>query len=190
MYWYIDFLERTIGAERAAPVGGTKDDKAEIIESSIIRVCALWETLVENDLIDCLNLDSTKLSKYLQLDLPDHLNKDLCEAILLGTTYLDFKKVGNIKGFAKNILPPYINPFRLIEGPTEKKIDEAYTMRNYISHYSSKAKRGLCRMYQNSYNIRRFREPGDFLLSYGGNRLNPYITAFLDASEQMRGIIS
>jgi hypothetical protein len=62
-------------------------------------------------------------------------------------------------------------------------------MRNYLSHYSSNARRALHRMYNKSYNLNKFREPGDFLFSYSGKRLFQYIKAFLDASAQMRGII-
>jgi hypothetical protein len=188
MDWYIDFLARTLEAQR---VIRTKVDKTEILESSIIRICALWEAFVEDELIDCLNLDSSKFSEYLKLDLPKHLSRSLCEAILIGSRYLDFKSVGDIKGFANKVLPDDVNPFRLIKtNPTAKRIDEVYVMRNYLSHYSSKAKRALRQMYKKSYNLERFREPGDFLLSYAGNRLVPYIEAFLDASKQMRGIIT
>ena len=186
MAWYINFLIRTL---RAEGVIGTREDKIEIVESSIIRICALWEAFVEGELIDCLNLDSTKLSEDLKLDLPKHLSRSLCEAILIGRGYLDFKSVGDIKGFASKILPDDVNPFRLIKTPTAKKIDELCVMRNYLSHYSSKAKRALRQMYKKSYRLERFREPGDFLLSRGGGRLIPYIEALLDASQQMRGII-
>lgn len=186
--WYIDFLSRTIGAQR---VIRTKADKVELVEALMLRICALWEAFVEAELIDCLNLDCTKFSEYLKLDLPKHMSRTMCEAVLLGDRYLDFRNVGETKNFAKKALCDDNNPFHLLANSTAKKIDELYVMRNYLSHYSSKSKRALRQMYKSSHNLNKFREPGNFLLAWdkGGFRLVPYIQAFLDASEQMRRII-
>ena len=186
MEWYKDFLQRVLRAQR---VLGSRDDKLEIIESSLIRICALWEAFIEGEMIDCLNIDCKKCSEYLQLELPRHLTRNLCEAVLLGTTYLDFKSVGDIKGFAKKVYPDVVNPFNKIHPATSKKIDEVYVMRNYLSHYSSKSRRALKQVYEGKYGLIKFRQPGDFLFSYAGRRLFGYIDAFLDASKQMRAII-
>jgi hypothetical protein len=187
MDWYIDFLTRMLGAKRVV----NYDDKLEILESLVIRLCALWEAFIEGEMIDCLNIDCSKYKEELQLELPEHPTKDVCEAILVGAGYLDFKNVGDIKGFAKNVLPDDVNPFRLIkENPTGKRIDELYIMRNYLSHYSKKSRRTLMKMYQrNPWRLKNFRQPGDFLIAYRGRRLIQYIEALLYASEQMRGII-
>ena len=187
MDWHIEFLTRTLGAKH---IIRTKADKVEVVESSVIRICALWEAFVEEELIDCLNIDSTRFSEYLGLGLPKNLSRNLCEAILIGHRYLDFKSVGDIKGLAKKLLPDHANPFQLIKSSTAKRIDEAYLMRNYLSHYSSKSKRALRQMYKKSYNLNRFRKPGDFLLSVEGQRLVRYVKAFWDASKQMRRIIT
>ena len=189
MQWYIDFLARTIGAQR---VIRTKEDKTEIVEAFILRICAIWEAFVEAQLINCVNLDCSKLAEHLRLDLQKHMSRATCEAVLIGDRYLDFRSVADIKNFAKKVLCGDNNPFKLIPNSTAKKIDEVYVMRNYLSHYSGKSKRVLRQMYENSYKLKNFREPGDFLLAWdkGEFRLVPYIKAFLDASEQMRGVIS
>jgi hypothetical protein len=186
MDWYIDFLIRMLRAKRVVQYY----DKLEILESLVIRLCAIWEVFVGDEMIACLNIDSSKCKEELQLRLPKHLSKDLCEAILVGHGYMDFKSVGDIKSFARKVLPDDVNPFNFIRtNPTAKRIDELYIMRNYLSHYSSKSRRTLHKMYQDSWDLKKFREPGDFLLAYSGKRLVQYIGAFLDASEQMRRII-
>ena len=137
-----------------------------------------------------MNINCSKYREELQLKLPEHPSKDLCEAILVGPGYLDFKNVGDIKGFAKKVLPDDINPFKLIKNnPTGKRINELYIMRNYLSHYSRKSRRALQKMYQDSWGLKKFRQPGDFLISYSGKRLFEYIAAFLNASKQMRRLI-
>jgi len=185
MAWLTYYLGRMITARRVVRA----TDKIEIVESSIIRICALWEAFVEEELIDCLNLDCSKFSEQLKLDLPKHLNRSLCEAILIGHRYLDFKSVDDIKSLARKFLADDVNPFRLIKAPTAKKIDEVYTIRNYLSHYGGHARRRLQRMYNESYHLKKFRQPGDFLLSYQGKRLVAYIDAFLAASKQMRSLL-
>ena len=71
----------------------------------------------------------------------------------------------------------------------DDKIEILESLRNYLSHYSGKSRRQLHKMYQDSWQLRKFREPGDFLMAYSGKRLVRYIQTFLDASEQMRVII-
>lgn len=186
MGWYIEFLTRMLAAKRVV----NYDDKLEILESLVIRLCAIWEAFIEGEMIDCLNIDCSKYAEELQLQLPKHPTKDLCEAILVGAGYLDFKNVDDIKGFARKVVPDDINPFRLIKNnPTGKRINELYVMRNYLSHYSRKSRRALMKMYQSSWGLKNFRQPGDFLIAYSGKRLIQYIDALLEASEQMRGVI-
>lgn len=185
MDWYIDFLTRMLGAKRVVQY----DDKLEIIESLVVRICAIWESFVEDEMIDCLNIDCSKCKEELQLKLPKHMSKDLCEAILVGTGYMNFRNVDDIRRLAKQTLPDNVNPFKLIRAnPTAKRINEFYTMRNYLSHYSSKSRRALQKMYWDSWRLKNFRQPGEFLLAYSGKRLIQYIDAFLNASKQMRGI--
>ena len=187
MDWYKKFLGRMLGAKRVVKY----DDKLEILESLVIRLCALWEAFVEDELIDCLNIDCcSKYREELQLELPEHPTKDLCEAILVGPGYLDFKSVGDIRSRAGKILPDDVNPFKLIRSATAKRIDELYVMRNFLSHYSGKSRRALMKMYQNPpWELKNFCQPGNFLIAYNGKRLIQYIGALLDASEQMRAII-
>jgi len=167
-----------------------EEDFFEILESLVIRLCAVWEAFIEGEMIDCLNIDCSKYKEELQLKLPEHPSKDLCEAILIGSRYLDFKNVDDIKGFAKRILPKEVNPFKLIKPATARRINELYVMRNFLSHYSRKSRRALQRMYQDVWHLKKFRQPGDFLSSYSGKRLFHYIDALLDAAKQMRKIIS
>lgn len=66
-----------------------------------------------------------------------------------GVGYLDFKNVSHLKSFAKKILVPDNDPFKEIcQKPTGDKIDEFYTMRNYLAHYSYAATRKLESVYK------------------------------------------
>jgi hypothetical protein len=183
---YADLLVRLLHAQR---VVSSTADKREIAEAVLLRICAHWEAFVDEQLIDCVNLDSSALATHIGLDLPKHLNKNMCEAILMRDGYLDFRSVGNIKGFARKVLVPKYNPFDKISNPTADKIDQVYKLRNYISHRSWASQRALMSMYSSKYKMRRFLEPGQFLLGYEAEKLAAYVEAFVDASNDMAKII-
>ena len=144
-----DFLNRV--KEPKLVIKGLLDkyDPYEITESSIVRICAIWESFVEEELVDCLNLDCSKFSEYLRLDLPKDMNKNMCSAILLGDRYLDFG-IDNIKHRADQVLCDVNNPFKLIDKKTCDKIKEVYIIRNYLSHLSRKSQWALRQMYEKS----------------------------------------
>ncbi|MEJ2336702.1 MAG: hypothetical protein P8Y26_13885, partial [Gemmatimonadales bacterium] len=115
-------------------------------------------------LVDCVNVDHSKLTEFLGVTIPRHPTRNLCEAILFGGRYLDFRSFGELKGFSNKILPAASNPFLVVEKANSGKIDEAYKLRNYVAHYSGAARRSLDRMYKRVYKLDRFVEPGRFLL--------------------------
>lgn len=178
-------LKRLMNAKRVV----RRQDKREIAEATSLKLCAYWESFVDHELLDCVNVNSTKLQQHLDVKLPRNLNRGLCRAILFGDEYLDFQSIGALKGYAKKILPDKVNPFRRIDAATAKKIDELFRVRNYLSHYSFAAKRSLTRMYKKNYKMKRFREPGNFLLAHNAKRILAYSAALSKASHLMARII-
>jgi hypothetical protein len=106
--------------------------------------------------------------------------------VLFGGSYKDFRSFGDLKGFSKKVLPDDSNPFLVITAAHTTKIDEVFKIRNYLAHYSAAARRALDRMYETSYDMQRFQEPGRFLLANNGRRLWAYFSAFAGASADMR----
>ena len=180
---YRSFMERIVDARR---VIRNSQEKRDLAESVLLRVCANWESFVDEHLVDCVNRDHSQLSDFLGVKIPDHPSKDLCHALLFGDSYRDFRSFGELKGFSKKILPEESNPFLEVKDTSTKRIDEVYQIRNYISHYSSRAKRSLMSMYRKKYELDRFCEPGHFLLAYDATRLWTYFEAFQNASKNMQ----
>jgi hypothetical protein len=125
--------------------------------------------------------------------LRKHLPRNQCEAMILGMGYLDFRDVSDIKGKAKNILVSQYNPFAIIKNPALKRMNEFYCIRNYIAHYSTPAERSLWKIYENTYKMRRFHEPGHFLMAWDKRtkqtRFDNYLNAFLDSAIEMEGFL-
>jgi hypothetical protein len=180
---YRSFLNRIVDAQR---VIREAQEKRDLAESVLLRVCANWESFVDEHLVDCVNRDHSRLSDFLGVSIPSNPSKDLCHALLFGDSYRDFRSFGDLKGFSKKVLPPESNPFLVVKATSFNRIDEVYRIRNYISHYSTRSKRSLMAMYREKYNYDRFLEPGQFLLAYKAKRLWAYFDAFQKASQDMR----
>jgi hypothetical protein len=180
---YRGFMERVIAAEQLI---STTQEKRDIAESVLLRLCAQWEKFVDEHLVDCANRDASMLSKHFEVTIPRNPSWDLCHALIIGAGYTDFRSFGDLKGYAKKLLPDGSNPFLHVSAPHAKKIDEVFRIRNYLSHYSASARKSLMHMYQTQYEMERFLEPGQFVLAYNAKRLWAYFDAFQGASDNMQ----
>lgn len=179
---YRAFVDKIINAQR---VISTAEEKRDIAESVLLRLCACWERFIDEHLVDCVNRDHTKLGQHFAVTIPDNPSWDLCHALIIGASYRDFRSLGDLKGYSKKILPDDSNPFLQISRAHARKIDEVYTIRNYLSHYSAASRRALMNVYKNEYEMNNFLEPGQFVLAYNAKRLWAYFDAFERASAEM-----
>lgn len=168
---YRAFMDKIFNAQR---VISTPEEKRDIAESVLLRLCANWERFVDEHLVDCVNRDHTQLSKHFSVSLPENPSWNLCHALIIGSSYKDFRSFGDLKGFSKKILPEDSNPFLQVSPNHTKKIDEVYTIRNYLSHYSAASSRALMHVYKSEYDMQRLLEPGQFMLAYNAQRLWAY----------------
>jgi len=183
--WYGDFLKKINDAKRIIT---NKYQKAETTEAFVLRIAARWENLCIDDIITSLNLDSSVYATTLNLKLRKHLTRDECKAMLYGHRYVDFKSVGDIKNFGKSYLNPSYNPFSGIQKKESDRIDEFYTIRNFLAHYSAFSKRSYNKLMINKYHYKKIPEPGYFLNSItkdGYFRWSDYLVSFQKASDDM-----
>lgn len=178
-----------VKVQEAKQVVKSLREKREVFEAYVFKICANWEIFSEVLLIDCLNKDTTRYREFTGFKIPINISRETCKAIILGTGYLDFKSVSDLKRQARQVLVSQYNPFKEILGPNGEKIDEFFTIRNYLAHYSDAAKRSLEKIYRDRYSLRSFREPGEFLLAKDREerlpRMGVYIDNFIDTAEIM-----
>ena len=180
---YREFLERVI---KAKSVIRTRQEKRDIAESVLLRLCANWERFLEEHLIDCVNVNPSELDKFLGVSIPAHPSKNLCAALIFSDKYRSFASFDELKGFSRKLLPDDSNPFLAVTRNQIKHINEVYKIRNYLSHYSSKSRRLLQNMYSKEYRLNSFLQPGHFLLAHNAKRLWNYFKAFEGASNKMK----
>jgi hypothetical protein len=186
--WWSTFLTEVLDSNTLVTHAA---ERHEILDTSVLRLSALWEMLVHRDLVSCVNRDSSALAKSLGLRLPKHLSRDLCEGVLFGTRYLDFRSVRELQQFAKRHLTTRANLFTHIPPGASQHIDSFFIIRNLVSHYSSFAERSYVRMLKTEYGFERSRAPGDFLMARENKpgrprRIFRFIDAFRSASHSMR----
>lgn len=186
MLWDIFLLEKI---ERAKHTVKYRDEKRSIFEAFVLRICANWEILVEDLFIDCFSKDTSMFRSFTGFKIDRHINRETCKAIILGTQYFDFKSIDDLKKQAKQTIIPQCNPFKGIPKLNGSKIDEFFKIRNYLAHYSDAARRSLDKVYKRQYGLRRFVEPGAFLLARDKkenlSRMGVYINNFTDTANLM-----
>lgn len=181
---YRKFMEKVIDAQGVVV---SAQEKRNIAESILIRLCANWESFVDEHLVDCVNRDHRRLSEFFGVSIPLNPSWDLCHALIFGDTYKDFRSVDDLRRFTNKILPKNSNPFLSISKEHIADIDEVYAIRNYLSHYSSTSRRKVQeKIYKNKYRMNRFLEPGQFILAHGAKRLWKYFDSFVGASDDMK----
>jgi hypothetical protein len=186
MTWDIDLL---VKIERAKHIVKSRNEKRAIFEAFVFRICANWEILVEDLFIDCFSKDTSMFRNFTGFKIDKHLSRETCKAIILGTHYVDFKSIDDLKKQASRAIMPQCNPFKEIPNLNGSKIDEFFTIRNYLAHYSDAARRSLAKIYKEQYGLRRFIMPGQFLLTRDKKsdfpRMAIYINNFTDTADLM-----
>lgn len=186
LFWYKDFLNKI--ANTKSKILKTKEKK-EIFEGIVVKITAIWEVLAEDLLTDCLTFDTTRYAETKGMRLPKRPNRSLCHSLITGHGYFNFKNTENLKSTARKILVDKYNPFNKITKRQCKKIDDFYTLRQYIAHLSNTSKQNLLKTYKNRYHLKRFREPGYFLLSRDKEtnqiRFFNYIDIFFEIADDM-----
>ena len=152
----------------------TEDEIALVEEAFLVKHLAEWETFLHNIIVYCVAIDTSQLSKYLDLDLPKKLSFENATAVVHGLNYLSLTSSSELKGLAKKIITEQNNPFDQFQPKWLNHIDEVYALRNYVAHKSRKSKTNLMKMYANRHHIKEFISPGSFLSKKEKNELGEY----------------
>ncbi len=161
-------------------------EKTLLLESLILRTCALWESFLENELVICAYSDQSKIKGVMNILQRGKLPKDLIRALIFSDRYRDLHDIQRIKSVFKRFTSDSFNPTSKISSTQTTKITFIYSMRNYLSHYSIFSRRALQERLIKNYQVIKFIEPGKFLLSNNGERFNDLISHFKFASINMR----
>jgi hypothetical protein len=165
-------------------------EKEMLLESLLLRACALWESFIEREIIFLTSLDPSQLIKKFCLPVKRSLNIKLIRAIIFSDSFRDFHDLDRSMTFFREVISSRFNLFREITGDQKSKIIFAYKIRNYLAHYSEFSKMMLFNAYKKPpYKYKMFLEPGRFLLKQKGVNFERLLNNFKIVSIQMRRLI-
>jgi len=159
-----------------------------LVDAFMLKLCALWESFLEKEIVLCVSLDPRNLIATMELNKSKHLDIKLIRAILFSDKYMSFQDINRLIAFTKEVIVDRYNPFLRIHKEQKTKIHFTYSIRNYLSHYSTFSKKKLLSEYKKVYGYRKFLEPSRFLLKNKGKYFEDLADNFKLASVFMRKI--
>lgn len=113
---------------------------------AIIRLYRDFENFVLNCLVALINNDSATLSDKTGVGFPRHMNVSVCEYLVVGTGYFDFKARDGLIAKLKQFLPGDHWLVRVVKGQLyTQALGQLCALRNFAAHDSSVSKKAALR---------------------------------------------
>lgn len=121
-------------------------DEHEIwcFDFAIIRLCREFENFMLHCLIGLINNDSSTLSSKTGIEFPQHMKVEICEYLVRGDGYFDFRGRSGLIKKIKQFVPSdpehwFLEIVRKCE--YKKSLDQLIALRNFAAHNSPHAKK-------------------------------------------------
>lgn len=140
------FLEQTdeikIFLEQDNLSGLTDKHVTWVHDYAIIRLYREFEDMILNCLIAAINNDTEVLSIQTDIDFPKHLSDEVCEFIIVGNGYFDFRGRDGLIQKLKKFLPDDHYLVMLVKKPSYKdSLEQLSALRNFAAHDSKPSKK-------------------------------------------------
>ncbi|MBT4905374.1 MAG: hypothetical protein HON62_00700, partial [Rhodospirillaceae bacterium] len=111
-------------------------------EYAIIRLYREFEDLMLNCLVAGINNDTSVLAATTNIDFPKHLTDEVCEYIVIGNGYFDFRgRDGLIRTLKKYVPATHYLVVSVKETKYREALDRLSALRNFAAHDSAVSKR-------------------------------------------------
>lgn len=111
-------------------------------EYAVIRLYREFEQMMLAALVGSINNDSATISQSTGVVFPKHLTDEVCEYLVLGGGYFDFKgRSGLIKKLKRYVPEGHYVLDAVRQGRYKEPIDLLTALRNFAAHESSQSKR-------------------------------------------------
>jgi hypothetical protein len=136
----VDELDQYCAAVQGA--GLTKQQVTWAVEVSLIKLSASFEQMVLDALVGAINNDTSTLSTRTGVAFPKHLTDEVCEYIVVGSGYFDFRGRGGLIQVLRDFLPDSHYLLASVKKAAYKKpIEQLIALRNFAAHESPVSKR-------------------------------------------------
>lgn len=111
---------------------------------AIISLYREFEQMMVSAIVGAINNDSTTISQSTGVEFPKHLTDEVCEYLVLGGGYFDFKGRDGLIKILKKYVP---DNHYLVTSVKKQKYKDALekltALRNFAAHDSSQSKRAV-----------------------------------------------
>ncbi len=115
---------------------------AWLYDYAIIRAYRVFETLVLQALVGAINNDTRTLSSHVGITFPRHMTDEVCEYLVVGNGFFDFKGRDGLIANLKRFVPAGHYLVTIIKDPKYRgTLDRLCALRNFAAHGSHSAKK-------------------------------------------------
>jgi len=131
-----------------------------------------FERLMLNCIVAAMNNDTSHLSKLKGFDFPKHLTDEVCEYMVTGDGYFDFRgKSGLIKTLKKYLPDDHYLITTIKHKRYTESLDMLSALRNYAAHESPQSKQKALDVTKQT----RIGGAGSYLKANGGRRFGEIV---------------
>ncbi len=113
-----------------------------IYDAAVIRLYANFERMILGMLTGAINNDTAHISAKTNVQFPQHLTDEVCEYIITGGSYFDFRGRSGLINKIKEYVPDDHYLVRAIKDQAHREsLDQLYALRNYAAHGSKVSKK-------------------------------------------------
>jgi hypothetical protein len=110
-------------------------------EYAIIRLYREFEKLMLEALTGAINNDTKTISQTTGIEFPEHLTDELCEYLITGSGYFDFKGRSGLIKLIRRYVPDDHYLVSVVKNCRyTKPVEQLSALRNYAAHDSSRSK--------------------------------------------------
>ena len=121
--------------------GQSKDHVSLIHDYAVIRLYRSFEVLMLDALVGAVNNDTSTISSRTGIRFPKHLTDEVCEYLLVGDGFFDFRGRDGLIRILKEFVPDDHYLVDVVKQPKYKSpLEHLSALRNFASHGSRIAK--------------------------------------------------
>lgn len=131
---------------QSCSAGQSKEHQSWLYEYAVIRLYRHFEALILDALVGAINNDTAVASERLGFKFPKHLSDEVCQFLIIGDGYFDFKGRDGLIATLKRFLPykapgtPHYLIAIAIKPGYKDPLEQLSALRNFAAHASTKSK--------------------------------------------------
>jgi hypothetical protein len=124
---------------------GQSDEHISLLHNyAVILLYREFEAMMLDALVGAVNNDTETIAKATGIDFPKHLTDEVCEFLITGTGYFDFKGRDGLIKTIKSFVPDTHYLLVEVKKPKYKdNIELLCALRNFATHGSDQSKRAV-----------------------------------------------